>query len=201
MNGEQELTSKQNQLIEIYKIHVELTNNVSNRRTTTNRFYQVFLSGLIVIFSTFLQSKDGVPVKLLEDVSIDWVMTVLGGLGMWLSFTWFISVDSYLQLNSRKYEVLKELEEKLEYRFFKKEWKYLGGNKKDTYRYLSFPELLAPIAFFIFFTVLFSIGIYKLQNGNSHHRLLVIIAVLYPLMLIFSLWLFRILRRHRSFDE
>lgn len=197
MNGEKGLEGKQNQLIDIYKIHVELTNNVSNRRTATNRFYQVFLSGLIVIFSAILQNKNGESVKLLEGVSIELIMVVLGGLGMWLSFIWVISVDSYLQLNSRKYEVLKQLEDKLEYQFFQHEWELLGREKSKTYKYLSFPELLAPIVFFLFFLFLFIIGFRKFPEKDSSHSILVLCAVLYPILLIFSFWYLRFLKINR----
>ena len=197
MNGEKGLEGKQNQLIDIYKIHVEFTNNVSNRRTTTNRFYQVFLSGLIVIFSAILQNKNGESVKLLNGVSIELIMMVLGGLGMWLSFIWVISVDSYLQLNSRKYEVLKKLEDELEYQFFQHEWELLGKEKNKTYKYLSFPELLTPIVFFVFFLILFAIGFRKLPKEDYSHSIFALSAVLYPILLIFSFWYMRFLRINR----
>lgn len=197
MNGEKGLEANQNQLIDIYKIHVELTNNVSNRRTTTNRFYQVFLSGLIVIFSAILQNKNGESVKFLDGVSIELIMVVLGGLGMWLSFIWLISVNSYLQLNSRKYEVLKQLEDELEYQFFQHEWELLGREKNKTYKYLSFPELLAPIVFFLFFLFIFIIGFKISREEDFSHRFLVLSAVLYPIFFVFSFWYLRFLRNNR----
>ena len=175
---------KQDQLLEIYKIHVEQANNISNRRTTINRFYQVFLSGLVVIFAATLQNKNGESVKLLSGISIEWIMLVLGGLGMWLTLIWCISVDSNLLQNTRKYETLKILEGKLEYQFLKQEWKFLGLDRDRTYRSLATTEFLAPITFFLFFSVLFGIGVYRLRGGDHPHLRFIGPAILYPLILI-----------------
>ena len=100
-------------------------------------------------------------------------MVVFGAFGTFLSWTWCISVNSYLQLNSRKYETLKDLESKLEYQFFKNEWEYLGTDKKkQTYRQLSVSELFTPIIFFIFFLGFSIFGLYKLKEDNFFHFLI-----------------------------
>ena len=74
MKEKWELAVQQNQLLEIYKIQAQLTNSISNRRTTTNRFYQVLLSGLIIILTALLQNKSGEPVQLLGGLSIESLM-------------------------------------------------------------------------------------------------------------------------------
>ena len=58
---QQDSNSKQDRLIEIYKLHVQQANNISNRRTTTNRFYLLVMSALTVIFSALLQNLDKLP--------------------------------------------------------------------------------------------------------------------------------------------
>ena len=125
------MDGKQERLVEIYKLQAQLTNNISNRRTTTNRFYIVVMSGLILIFSTFLQNKDKLPTELLNIVSIEQLIVILGVLGLSLSWIWCISVNSYLRVNSRKYEALKKLEDELEYQFFKDEWEFLADDEKE----------------------------------------------------------------------
>lgn len=42
MDAEQEQTkTNQDQLLEIYKLHMQQTNNMSNRRAAASRFYQL----------------------------------------------------------------------------------------------------------------------------------------------------------------
>lgn len=167
MNEEQNesVDGRQERLIEIYKLQAQLTNSVSNRRTTTNRFYIVIMSGLILIFSTFLQNTDKLPAELLNIVSIEQLIVVLGVLGLSLSWIWCISVNSYLRVNSRKYEALKKLEDELEYQFFKNEWEFLADDEQEnTYWQRSRIELTLPSLFFICFTVLMGFGLYNFPN-------------------------------------
>ena len=180
------MEGKREELVEIYKLHVGLTNHVSNRRITTNRFYLVVLSGLTIVFSTLirygplLQHKNGESSKnLLSEVDLEWFIVGLGMLGLSLSWAWYMSIDSYLQLNSRKFHVLKKLENKLEYKFFKCEWKALGEKRNNkTYRQLSGIETSVPVIFFFCFTALFAIGIYKLPRNDY------LILLAYPLLLV-----------------
>ena len=168
MNGEQEqLNSKKaDQLLEIYKLQTLITNNISNRRTTTNRYYIVVMSGMVFIFSTFLQNKDKLPTELLDIISIEWLVVTLGMLGIALSWAWCIAVDSYLRLNSRKYDALRELECKLEHQFFQREWNFLDKDRRDqSYRQLSSIELSVPLIFYATFTILLGCGVWSLPNG------------------------------------
>ena len=172
------MDGKQERLVEIYKLQAQLTNNISNRRTTTNRFYIVVMSGLILIFSTFLQNKDKLPTELLNIVSIEQLIVILGVLGLSLSWIWCISVNSYLRVNSRKYEALKKLEDELEYQFFKDEWEFLADDEKEkTYWQRSRIELTLPSLFFICFTVLMGFGLYNFPNK------LYLLFLIYPVSL------------------
>ena len=140
------------ELLEIYKLHAELADSVSKQRATANRFYILVLSGLAVLFSTFLQRKNGVP--------LGWLMVGFGAFGMLLASAWFIVIRSYCQLNSGKFQVLLALEEKLAYPFFKREWELLGeGKDSKSYRKLTGVETLVPVIFGICFVVLLVIGI------------------------------------------
>ncbi|MCY3742149.1 MAG: hypothetical protein OXH00_14135 [Candidatus Poribacteria bacterium] len=126
MTEQEKEVDNQQELIEIYKLHVQLADSVSNRRTTTNRFYMLVLSGLAVIFSALLQRKNGVP--------LSWLTVGFGLLGISLAAAWCVVIRSYRQLNSRKFKALEKLEEKLAYPFFKHEWEFLGkGKERKTY--------------------------------------------------------------------
>ena len=118
MNGKQEL-------LEIYKLHAELADSISKQRATANRFYILVLSGVAVLFSTFLQRPNGVP--------LGWFMIGFGLFGLLLAVAWHGAIRSYRQLNTAKFKVLHELEEKLAFPFSSREWESVRqGNKSKS---------------------------------------------------------------------
>jgi len=143
------------ELLEIYKLHAELADSVSKQRGTANRFYMLVLSGFSVLFSAFLQRENGIPVG--------WLMIGFGLLGVFLTAAWYIIIRSFRQLNSGKFRALQELEEKLAYRFFKREWELLKeGTERKTYWRLTVVETFVPSIFGGCFLVLIGIGIFLL---------------------------------------
>ena len=148
---------KKQELLEIYKLHAELADSVSKQRATANRFYILILSGLAVLFSTFLQHKNGVP--------LGWLMIGFGVFGLLLAVAWHGVIRSYRQLNTAKFKVLHELEEKLAYPFFKREWDLLAkGKDRKIYHQLTVVESRVPIIFGGCFAVLLVIGIFLLRG-------------------------------------
>lgn len=145
------------ELLEIYKLHAELADSVSKQRVAANRFYILVYSALAVLFSAFLQRKNGVP--------IGWFMVGFGVFGVLLAIAWCIVICSFRQLNRGKFKVLHELEEKLAYPFFKREWDLLTkGTGRKNYRRLTRVETLVPIIFGGCFAVLLAIGICLLRG-------------------------------------
>ncbi len=148
------------ELLEIYKLHAELADSVSRQRGTANRFYMLVLSGLSVLFSAFLQRRNGVP--------LGWIMIGFGGLGTLLAAAWYIIIRSFRQLNSGKFKALHELEEKLAYPFFQREWDLLKeGTDRKAYWRLTVVETFVPIIFGICFVLLLLIGIYLSVNRGG----------------------------------
>ena len=87
-------------------------------------------------------------------------MIGFGLFGMLLASAWYIVIRSYRQLNSGKFKALHELEEKLAYPFFKREWDLLAeGREQKTYWRLTVVETFVPTIFFVCFTALLIIGI------------------------------------------
>ena len=143
------------ELIEIYKLHAGLADSVSRQRGTTNRFYILLMSGLSVLFSALLQLRNGVP--------LGGLMVGFGLLGTSLAVAWYIHIRSYRQLNSGKFKPLHELEEKLAYPFFKREWELLeAGENRNKYWKLTVVETFVPLIFFVLFAAVLLIGIYLL---------------------------------------
>ena len=147
------------ELLEMYKLHAELADSVSKQRGTANRFYMLVLSGLAVIFSAFLERKNGVP--------LDVLMIGFGIFGMLLSVAWYIVIRSYRQLNSGKFKALHDLESKLAYPFFTREWELLKeGTDRKTYWRLTIVETSVPIIFFSCFGALLVIGLILLVKSH-----------------------------------
>lgn len=141
------------ELLEIYKLHAELADKVSQRREGANRLYVSLLTGLLILLAAFLKYGTGmIPVWL--------VLMAVGVIGILLSASWFIVIRSYRQLNSGKFAALHELEEKLAYPFFKREWELLKeGKDKSRYWKLTVVETFLPISFFVISLILIIIAL------------------------------------------
>ena len=135
--------SRQSELIELYKLHAELADRVSQRREGANRLYVSLLVGLVVFVAALLRfGTDG--------VSAGTVLLCTGFLGMLLSASWYIVIRSYRQLNSGKFHALQDLESHLAYPFFAKEWEWLGkGKERGRYWKLTVVETALPLIFFV----------------------------------------------------
>ena len=140
--------SKQNELLEIYKLHAEFAERVSQRREAANQRYVSMLVGLAAFLAVLLRFGDGeIPAIALRLVSV---------LGVAISLSWYVVIRSYQQLNSGKFDALHELEKRLAYPFFKREWELLGEGR-DFRRYwrLTVVETVLPWTFFVLSVLLF----------------------------------------------
>lgn len=132
-------------LLEIYKLHAELADRVSQRREAANRLHVSLLAGLIVFVAVLLRYRA-------DDEAETMVLCAIGFLGMCLAVSWYIVIRSHRQLNTGKLATLTELEKMLPYPFFTREWKLLReGRSVKSYWKLSVVETGAPMLFFILF--------------------------------------------------
>ncbi len=138
-------------LVEIYKLYVRTSESTSDRRGRTNSFYLVLCSTLLTVFGTLI----GTLIKLKIIIGM-YSLLLLGLLGLLLSIVWFINIKSYRQLNTGKFAVISELEKKLPFPCFTKEWEELGhrGNKKKRYFKLTIIEQYVPLIFTVGFIIL-----------------------------------------------
>ena len=137
---------RQIELFEIYKLHAELADRVSQRREGANRLYVSLLVGLMVFLGALLRFGVGcVPVGV--------ILFAAGTIGSLLSVSWYIVIRSYRQLNSGKFKALHELEKELAYPFFKREWDLLAeGKERSRYWKLTNVEVGLPCIFFLLFS-------------------------------------------------
>ena len=135
----------QNQQLEIYKLHAELADRVSQRREGANRLYVSLQVGLVVFLAALLRFGFG-------DLSERLVLCTIGILGALLSISWIFVIRSYGQLNDEKFRVLRNLEEKLPFQFFTPEWDPLSeGKKSNRYLKLTYVEVSLPVIYLLLF--------------------------------------------------
>ena len=139
------------ELLEIYKLHADLADRVSQRRDGANRLYVSLLVGLVVVLAALLRFGIGnAPEEL--------IVLSIGLFGVLLSASWFVVIKSYRQLNSAKFRVLHDLETKLAYPFFTLEWDpESAGRKSNRYWRLTLVEQTLPI---IFLSLFFGLIVY-----------------------------------------
>ena len=146
---------EQDQLLEIYKLHAELADRVSQRREGANRLYVSLHVGLVVFLAALLRFGFG-------DAPEGLVLGTVGGLGALLSVSWFVVIRSYRQLNTEKFRVLHELEKRLSYQFFTLEWDpQTKGGKSNRYWKLTHVEVSLPVIFFALFLALLFYSIFR----------------------------------------
>ncbi|MCY4260033.1 MAG: hypothetical protein OXC91_07190 [Rhodobacteraceae bacterium] len=136
MNG-----SSGTELLEIYKLHAELADRVSQRREAANRLHLGLLSGLSLFAGVFADFGD------MESLN-HFVFLAAGSLGPVISSSWWIVIRSHRQLNSAKFRTLHELEDRIAFPFFRREWEILKkGTGRKTYWKITTVETFLPIAF------------------------------------------------------
>ncbi|RQG95569.1 RipA family octameric membrane protein [Natrarchaeobius oligotrophus] len=114
------------ELINQYTTYVDTTLNVSNRRMRNNRFYVLLLSGTLAVVSVLADTQ------IIEEVGL----LLAGLLGLALCVLWYLSIVSYKQLNSGKYEVIQAMEEDLPAEPFADEWDVLDEGE-DWWTYIT----------------------------------------------------------------
>lgn len=144
------------QLLEQYKLYVELADRVSDRRIKTNQYFITLLSGLLVVLSFALHKDQQTTLSQYQP----YIVFSVGLLGIILCLVWQINIRSYRQLNSQKFQVIHDMEKQLPYPLFTKEWELLGeGKDRKKYLQLSRVEkwvpLILSIPFFIILIIVF----------------------------------------------
>lgn len=149
-----EKINQSSELLEIYKLHCEIGDRVSQRRSQTNQFYITVLSALIGILSLSTSNEFRTYFN---------YMAIIGGLmGIILCLIWIVNIRSYRQLNTAKFKTLHEVEKRLSFQFYSEEWTHLGeGKDSKKYYQLTKIEQFAPILLSLPFILLILLGFFK----------------------------------------
>lgn len=115
-------------LFEQYKIMVQSSDELSNRRSSVNKFY-LTMNGAI-FSATALISRH---IQKLTDINagILLIYLFLSVIGILVNYVWSKQVRSYKQLSSGKFKIINMLEKYLKAAIFTTEWKALADGKDE----------------------------------------------------------------------
>jgi hypothetical protein len=131
-----------NQIMEQYKLYVELMDRTSQRRMAANTFY-ISANAALLTVATWFKDSFGQYIFLVSVV------------GIVLAVFWLFSIKSYGQLNTGKFRVIHEIEKHLPLNLFAYEWDALAHGKKfSVYWPLSHIEQVIPLVFVALYVVL-----------------------------------------------
>lgn len=138
------------ELLELYKMAVEMADRVSARRGAANAFFITVQSALTTAIALVLPAAVGkVPIL---------GILVTSGVGILLAATWLLQLRSYRDLNTAKFQVIQDIEKRLSAQPFADEWQTLKGDRvkswRGRYAELGFSERVVPVIFIVLYGVL-----------------------------------------------
>lgn len=132
--------SYQVHILEQYKLYVEMADRISSRRQIANSFFLSLNTALIALLGyNELFSTHRLP-------NVIFVITIAGLL---LCYTWYRTVRSYRDLNTEKFKIILEIENRLPISPYYAEWIDIGKGKKPRL-YLPFTNIETCIPWIFF---------------------------------------------------
>ena len=135
-------------LLDQYKLFVDTSSRVSDRRGTANTFLMSVNTALVTVFG-LIAGKDASLAA--EQGPWRWLLP-LAGISTCLA--WVALIRSYRSLNKAKFAVILDLERLLPARLFDREWEYLKQGRAVRHLELTWVEQLVPIIFGAIYLVL-----------------------------------------------
>ncbi|MET9864968.1 hypothetical protein ABZZ16_01965 [Streptomyces sp. NPDC006386] len=143
-------SNQQPEVLDLYKLAVEMADRVSARRGSANAFFLSVQTALVTVVGF------GIP-KLSE--SPWWVSLAVAIAGITLSAAWWMQLRSYRDLNTAKFKVINKVEERLPIRIFADEWESLKRDPiprwRKRYAELGTSERVVPLVFSVAHLTLF----------------------------------------------
>lgn len=119
------------QVLDLYKLAVEMADRVSSRRAAANSFFFTMQAGLAVALGAFAINTGGH-----SDPSPDrFVLTLAAVAGVVIAGSWWLLLRSYRDLNTAKFKVIQAIEaDHLPIKLFADEWRYLKEDPVKSWR-------------------------------------------------------------------
>lgn len=146
----------QDHLLEQYKIFVDSSLKVSEKRISTGNYLLTVSSSLMTVF--------GIASTL--NVGGRW-LSIIPVAGFLVSLTWFSLIRAYKDLNTAKFKVIHELEDYLPVALFRYEWHACELGKGKTYKPITHLERWIPI---IFALVYIALTAYSFASWSTHKK-------------------------------
>ena len=126
-------------ILEQYKMYVESSEKVSDRRSKLNTFYLSLTTTLTGIIGFVITNK-------VENGK--YLIILLSASSVVICLHWIILLLNYKKLNSAKFDLIQEMEKELPINLYVREWEVLktGPNAKG-YQALSKLEIWIPVIF------------------------------------------------------
>jgi hypothetical protein len=140
----------QDHLLEQYKLYVETSQHVTEKRQNSNNYLLTLNSSLVTLFVVFLSTFGHHRWNALVPAT-----------GLVICFIWWSLVNSYKHLNKAKFDVIHEIEKQLPVALFRREWWVCGHDRKKKdepvefmYTPLTDLERWIPVAFALLYFVM-----------------------------------------------
>jgi len=147
MNDKEYGDNYREHLLVQYQLYVEGMEKISDRRQNANNYFITINTVLISFIGVLFQ------VKVFEHVA--WIKALIAIIGIIICVIFWFLLRSYKQLNTGKFKVIHEIENKLPLALYDFEWKALGEGK-DAAAYFPFShiEMIIPWVFGFVYVVM-----------------------------------------------
>ena len=140
-------SSYRDHLLAQYQLYVEGMEKISDRRQNANNYFITINTVLISFIGILFQ------VKIFEHVA--WIKSLIAVIGIIICAIFWFLLRSYKQLNTGKFKVIHEIENKLPLALYDYEWEMLGeGKKQGVYFPFSHIEMIIPWVFGVVYVIL-----------------------------------------------
>jgi hypothetical protein len=130
--------SSNQQMIELYKMMVQSSEELVRRRQSVNTFFLTMNGALLTAVGLIIQSSEGHKVA-------GWGISVLAVAGAVLCVAWRSLITSFGQLNRGKFTVINTIERYLTAAIYEAEWEALErGENPKVYRSFTSREIWVP---------------------------------------------------------
>jgi len=136
-----ECFSDNSNTLDLYKLMIDSSEKLIQRRQITNTFFITIIGVLISIAGFLFQSQT-------IDSNTIFVLYGFSAIGLLLCKSWHNLIDNYGKLNSAKFKVILRLEQQLGSMIYSAEWIALGkGLRHQKYKSFTSTEKHVPIYF------------------------------------------------------
>ena len=143
-------------LLEQYKLYVQSAENVSSRRVASSRYLLTVNAALVALYG--FQS---------QILSLPWLALLVPILGILVSLLWHRIIASHRNLNSIKFKIIHDLEQKLPVALYTHEWWLADGGRGKRYRTITNIEQWIPLVFFVLHLILLIVFVYQFMSEQT----------------------------------